>query len=402
MKTYDEVVGFDYTNAEEWRSFIKNQILPLYESISKIVKLRESIEELLSDNLSDLIRNNSNIKQILLSGVDENGDYKPNSLARIYREFLGVSINTKEWVSLSKQPGIDAAEYIKCNFTDNPFLQFVKDIKEIIDRLLSLAEIGEKWIEKNEVKEILENPGKIVNELKDIYTRLISISANHCYFTFFTINTRCIPRYYIEQAYPKLKDKFDEIVEFLGLEPKFIPYVKEEEIKRKYTLWGHKENEFADLVYKLNGIIWEYFGKEEFREVCELIAVFRDLKQEYLKKIDENLFRVDWRFPDYINPHMWGGSGRPYWHREYEIDGLWLGKCYEVPSWSKYSEREVEFEGKSLTELFNDISPALFLGYMGYYDEKYVEHQYPPLFKSVFKYTLMIRDNRLRIRREES
>ena len=98
---------------------------------------------------------------------------------------------------------------------------------------------------------------------------------------------------------------------------------------------------------------------------------------------------------------MWGGSGRPYWYREYEIDGIWLDKCYEVPSWSNRSEREVEFEGKSLTELFNDISPALFLGYIGYYDEKYVEHKYPALFRSVCKYAIIIRGNRLRVRREE-
>jgi len=398
MKTYDEVVGFDYTNAEEWQSFVKNQVLPLHRSISKVVKLRKSLEELFSNNLSDLIRNNTNIKQILLGGVDENGDYKPNSLARMYRKFLGISVNTKEWVSMSKQPGIDAAEYIKCNFTDTPFLQFVKDIKEIVDRLLYLVEISDEEVKDDEIRDILENPEKIVNELKKIYIGLVGISANHSYYTFFTINTRCIPRYYIERAYPKLKDKFEEVAEFLGLEPKFVPDIKEEKIKRNYTLWGHKENGFADLLYELNRIIWEYFGREGFRRACELIALFRDLKQEYLKKIiDEKLFReLAWRFPDYINPHMWGKSKSPYWHREYEIDGLWLDKCYEVPSWSNHGERKVKFEGKSLTELFSDISPALFLGYICYYDEKYYAH-----FESVHMYTLIIRGNRLRIKKEE-
>ena len=285
MKTYDDVVGFDYTNAEEWRSFVKNQILPLHERISKIVKITENIEELLSNNISDVIRNNTYVKQMLLGGVNENGDYKPNSLAKIYREFLGISINTKEWISLSKQPGIDAAEYIKCNFADTPFLQLVKDVKEIVDRLISLAEISDKGIKDDEIKDVLENPEKIVDDLKEIYARSVSISANHSYYTFFTINTRCIPRYYIEQAYPKLKDKFEEVIESLGLEPKFIPDIKEEEIKRCYTLWGHKENGFADLIYRLNGIIWKSFGKEEFRKICELIAVVRDLKQEYLEEL---------------------------------------------------------------------------------------------------------------------
>ena len=400
MKTYDDVISFDYTNTEEWRNFVKSQILPLHKSISKIVKLRENIEESLSNNLSDLIRNNTNIKQILIGGVDENGDYKPDSLARVYKEFLGVSINTREWVFLCKQPGIDTAESIKCNFADTPFLQLVKDIKEIIEKLFLLIEIDSQEISKNEVKddeikEILENPEKIVGELKTIYDSLVSISANHSYHTFFIINTRCIPRYYIEQAYPKLKDRFEEVSEFLGLEPKFVPVVKEGEIKRNPTLWGHKEDGFAALIYKLNGIIWGHFEKEEFRKIFEFVAIVRNLKQEYCEKMNRKLSEIDWSFPNYISPNMNGGGGSPYWYREYEIDGIWLSKCYEEPSWSRYSEREVEFDGKSLIELFNDISPALLLGKI-YYEEK-ISYAYDDA-KYLEHYTLTIMGNRLRIR----
>ncbi|RLI76623.1 hypothetical protein DRP04_12465, partial [Archaeoglobales archaeon] len=293
------VVGFDYTNAEEWRSFVKNQILPLHKSISKIVKLRESLEELLSNDLSDLIRNNINIKRMLLGGVDENGDHKPNSLAKMYREFLGVSINTKEWVSLSKQPGIDAAEYIKCSFTDTPLLQFVKDIKEIVYGLLSLAEVDREEVKDDEIKDLLENPEKIVNELREIYTRLVGISANHSYYTFFTINTRCIPRYYIEQAYPKLKDKFEEVAEFLGLEPKFVPHIKEEKIKRNYTLWGHKEKGFADLLYRLNRAVWNFWNKA--KNIIEAIAKVKDLKEEYYERVEKMLIKIQWEFPTYLH-----------------------------------------------------------------------------------------------------
>jgi len=368
MKTYDEVVGFDYTNAEEWWSFVRNQILPLHKSISKIVKLRENLEKLLSNDLSDLIRNNANIKQILLGGVDENGNYKPNSLARMYKEFLGVSINTKEWVSLSKHPSIDAAEYIKCNFAETLFLQFVKSIKEIIDRLLSLAEIDEEEIKDDEIRDLLENPEKIVIELREIYTQLTGISANHSYYTFFTINTRCIPRYYIEQAYPKLKDKFEEVAEFLGLEPKFIPDIKEGEIKRNYTLWGHKENGFADLLYKLNGIIWEFFEKEEYRNVFEQITIAKGLRQRYYDRVKNLLDRFEWKFPSYVRrsdppntQHISGVSG-PYYYT-YQITGMMLTSYL----WYGISERGNYWNGSencniSLLQLFNDLSPCLFFG----------------------------------------
>ena len=366
MKTYDEVVGFDYTNAEEWQSFVRNQILPLHKSISKVVKLRKSLEELLSNDLSDLIRNSTNIKQILLGGVDENGDYKPNSLARIYKEFLGVSINTKEWVSLSKQPGIDAAEYIKCNFTDTPFLQFVKDIKEIVDRLLYLAEIDEEEVKDDEIEDILENLGKIVNELKDIYTRLIGISANHSYYTFFTINTRCIPRYYIEQAYPKLKYKFEKVAEFLGLEPKFIPDIKEGEIKRNYTLWGHKENGFADLLYRLNEIIWRHFSERSFdnpyffREKLKLLYGLPDLKEKYTEKVERSL--GSWKLDNLTIPNEEPVNFHE-WDVEYylEVKNALIVRYYNTYSdrYYKKIDRRIELP---LFEVMDKMAPALFVG----------------------------------------
>ena len=366
MKTYDEVVGFDYTNAEEWQSFVRNQILPLHKSISKVVKLRKSLEELLSNDLSDLIRNSTNIKQILLGGVDENGDYKPNSLARIYKEFLGVSINTKEWVSLSKQPGIDAAEYIKCNFTDTPFLQFVKDIKEIVDRLLYLAEIDEEEVKDDEIEDILENPEKIINELKDIYTRLVGISANYSYYTFFTINTRCIPRYYIEQAYPKLKYKFEKVAEFLGLEPKFIPDIKEGEIKRNYTLWGHKENEFADLLYRLNEIIWRHFSERSFdnpyffREKLKLLYGLPDLKEKYTEKVERYL--GSWKLENLTIPNE-EPVNLHEWDVEYylEVKNALIVRYYNTYSdrYYKKVDRRIELP---LFEVMGKMAPALFVG----------------------------------------
>lgn len=390
MKTYDDVVGFDYTSTEEWLNFIRNQVLPLHRSITKIVKLRRRLEELLRHNLHDLIKGSENIRQILLGGVDENGDYKPNSLAKVYKEFLGVSIDTKEYVSLSKH-GVDVAEYIKKpNFTKTTFLELIEEARKITSKLLPLAGVNAGEAEDSEIKDILEDPEKIVKELSEIYTRLVSISANHSYHTFFTINTRCIPRYYIERAYPKLKEKFEEVAKFLGLKPLFTPDTKEEEIRRGYTLWGHKEGGLADLLYELNKIIWEYFKKEEFRKIWELFTDARDLEREYLIEIESALDGINWKFPDYINPHSWRDYDKgPYWHEEYEIDGVWLSKCYEVPSWQSRKEREVKFEGRSLIELFNDISPALLLGYISY---KHRCH--------ILKYSLAIKGNRLSITTE--
>ncbi len=369
MRTYNEVVGFDYTSGEEWQDFVRKQMLPLHKSISKVIKLRERIEQLLGYNLSDLIKNNTSIRKILLGGINEKGEYRPNSLAKIYKEIFGISINPKEWVALGKQPGIDASEYIKCDISDTRFLQFIETIKECVDRLLSLVEVSNPEVDEDEIQEILENPEGIMDELKAIYTHLINISANHSCHTFFILNIRCIPRYYIEQAYPKLKDKFEGLTEFLGLEPKFVPDVKEEEIKRDYTLWGHKENGFASLLYRLNRLIWEHFetpmrGWREnpysFRNGLQ--ALFQDipnLKENYIKKVERIL--GNWKLENLklcdekpVNLHEWDVK---YY---LEISGSLIIRYFNTYSNSYYKkvDRRVELP---LFEVINKMSPALFV-----------------------------------------
>lgn len=92
-ENYDYAIGFDYTNADEWLDFVKKQILPLQKPISEIIKLRGNIKQLFDNNFSGLIKDDINIQQILLGGIDEDGKYKPNSLAKLYKETLVMSLS---------------------------------------------------------------------------------------------------------------------------------------------------------------------------------------------------------------------------------------------------------------------------------------------------------------------
>ena len=247
-------------------------------------------------------------------------------------------------------------------------MQLVKDIKEIIDKLLPLAEISEKEVEDSEINEILENPEKIVDELKTIYDSLVNISANHSYHTFFIINTRGIPRYYIEQAYPRLKDRFEDVSEFLGLEKKFFLDVKEGKIKRDYTMWGHKENGLAYLIYKLNGILWLYFEKEEFRKLFELITSnAEDLRQKYYENAKKSLDGIGWKFPDYVQitndytqSHYYIISGLMLVERRFRIRDIRRDRNRNN-YWYDTNDYKQSDENKSLLKLIDDLSPALFI-----------------------------------------
>jgi len=53
MESYDEVVGFDYTDENEWKNWIREKFLPLHKQLSIILKLRESLENILKTNLKE-------------------------------------------------------------------------------------------------------------------------------------------------------------------------------------------------------------------------------------------------------------------------------------------------------------------------------------------------------------
>ena len=177
---------------------------------------------------------------------------------------------------------------------------------------------------------------------RDHYLQLLM--SKHNYHIFFIMSTRKITQKYIEFAYPKVNTCFDELMEFIELERYFIPDVKKDSIKRAYTLWSHKENGFADYVYKLNKIIWWYFEKEDFRKTLECIFnQVPDLQHEFANISEKSLS---------------GGEDK--------LTGIWAyyfttgdGMSLEM-YWGNSSS--FNCEGTiNLFELLDTISPKLFL-----------------------------------------
>ncbi len=261
MKNYDNIIGFDYANIEEWKKFVKDEFLPLYNLILKLIKLRQYFKGLPNDNFLNLFRINKKIKEIFLGGLNQDEEYNPNSIANLYKEVLGISLNINEWIVYSKQKGIDSLDYVKIIFTKPKFLTFIKEIKNIMEKIFKIERIIPTEIFQEDIKKFLDNPIFLFNELKTMYSLIVNISATYNYHTFFLLNIYNIPRFYIEMAYPKLKDRFNELSKFFGIEQKYD--LKTHTHKIDYTIWGHKEKGFADLVFSLNNIIWNYLSKTE-------------------------------------------------------------------------------------------------------------------------------------------
>ena len=364
MESYDEIIGFDYSDENAWKRWAREKFLPLHNQFSIILKLREHLENILKTNLKEALSQES-IKEILLGGITKDGEYAQNSLAKLYKDALGISTNPKEWVAYCRAELNPVENGIQCKFEDTSFLTFITEMKELIEEVLSKMEIEPQGVEDKEIEEIVNSPEKILEIIREIYRSIVSISANHDYHMFFILNTCCIPRFFIEKAYPKLKENLEKVAEVLELEEKFVPNINDEKVKRDYTLIGHKENGLAHLLYMLNRKIWERtVGIKAF----ELIAETKDLKKQYRENIKHTLERIGFEKPKYIwisDPpgiqHTSGYSGP--WYYTYYIEEIMLIQ-YHKHGWSSkghyYSEtRECNIP---LFQLMNDVSAALFLG----------------------------------------
>ncbi|MHA1874118.1 MAG: hypothetical protein ACTSVB_08390 [Candidatus Heimdallarchaeaceae archaeon] len=365
MESYDEIVGFDYTDENEWKNWIREKFLPLHKQLSIILKLRESLENILKTNLKEAFSQRYT-QEILLGGITKEGEYPQNSLAKLYKDALGIYINPKEWVAYCRT-GLNPVENgIECKFEDTSFLAFITEIKELVEKVLSKIGVELQNVEDKEIKEIVNSPEKILEIIKEIYKSIISISANYDYHMFFVLNTRCIPRFFIEKAYPKLEENLEKVAEVLELEEKFVPDIDDEKIKRNYTLIGYKENGLAYLLFRLNKETWKTMAEIK---IFELIGItLSDPRKNYLEKVKNSFEKLGWKKPEYIHisdppgsQHVSGYSGP--WYYTYYVEGIIITRYHER-GWSARGNyyNDTHECNIPLLQLMNDTSPALFLG----------------------------------------
>jgi len=362
MQSYDIIEGFEYWNPEAWRKFIKDYIIPLRNSAVILLKLKDHILKTAGigdkTTLSEIEKRRSDILPFLLGGIKEDGEYTDNSLAKLVKLTLGIYINPKEWINLEKEEGIRAFDYVYVKNENTTFLEFLKKMDEISSRILNIIGEEPKDIQEKEIEEIIKKPEKMLEIIREIYIKWLQVSANHNYYTFFTISTRTLPFKYMIAAYPKLQHDFDNLKEFLGLAKIFEPKIEEKIKKDEYTVWSHSENGLCDSIYKLNHTIWYYFTNENVKNVFSYVSTtIRNLWEEYVQKVKQKLGEVGWNFPEYL---------KKLWHDVvayfFTISGLLLtnvGLRYLTSRGYGYVKRECSI---SLLNLLDDLSPALFLG----------------------------------------
>lgn len=305
MQNYDEIINFNYLNLDDWKNYAKKYIIPLFQISDVFLKLRNSLEGRLKNNAKEEFNSNENIREILLGGVSEQGNYESNSLARIYKRSLGIKIPRYDWIYY-KRLGLEPFDQgVKCEFNDTVFLFFVEKIKIISSEILRLLSIQESQ-PNDDLTNILGTPERILDFIKDFYVSILNFSANYNQQTFFVINTYCSLKFYLIKAYPKLEGSFHLIKEFLGLEEKVAFSIDTDENGKDYTIWGHSEEGLADKIYELQQLLEEFFNfttssidipeqekfysRDKFNYLIELVIQNPvNLRKEYYNRVKESI-----------------------------------------------------------------------------------------------------------------
>jgi len=355
MSSYEQIEGFEYWNKEAWKKFVNDYVLPIHTLSSKLLKLREEIvsrtEGRKLSNLED-----SNLLKFLLGGINEEGDYEKNSLASFIKNAFGIYVDPKQYVALAKG-GIDPNEYVKVEVsTETEFVKFLRNISSLSSQIVS--KVGLETAEVKEVEELIKEPEKILEVLRELYEKVLQVTANYNYYTFFTVSTRNLPFFYLTKAYPKLKEKFDELREFLGLGVIFKPETEVQEIKEECTIWSHAKEGLCDLIFNLNDSIWKniYSSSNLLPTFSFVSPSFKDLKKEYLNKVEEKLKLVGWKIFSITR-------GETLYHCDFSISGIVVKVGYISPKSVEEDFRNY-YNGKGLSYVLNDFSPALFLSYL--------------------------------------
>lgn len=366
---YDTIQDFRYWDVKAWKGYIKEYVRPIHESTATLLKLRDELSPYIGSSLNSVREADERLLPFFIGGIDEDGNYWERSLAKLIRLMFGIYVEPREFSGTVAMAGEEGFREVKVIEEEEKlsFLRLIRGLNKFSGDALQKA--GIEVEEPETVDEILQNPNKLLDVLKELYKACISFSANHNYYTLFIVSTASIHWGYLLTAYPKLYEHFEKIRDFLGLEPIFAP----ETDSKYYTIWGHRAGGIADDLYGMQMGLWAFFDFEDLlKDSKEIEEVFKyitskpeNLTEEYLKRTKALVREEEISFSK-------NKDSRFYLKNKYRltIRGLWITSwpneflinTYPAESKRYIIEREYSKPKIPLIDFLDRISPWLFLG----------------------------------------
>jgi hypothetical protein len=172
-----------YWDRDSWRSYLKNDVLPLYGSTLTILGLwRELRDRAHGKLLSEVIKEVPSLEQVFVGGSSPPEKYEEDSLALAYKRLFGTSIKLREYYFL-KQHGKEPKT--PCTVEPTPVVSYVDHISVLLERILARAcklnlltqsdvqNIRES--SREAIEEILKEPIKILEKFADFLNKALNI-----------------------------------------------------------------------------------------------------------------------------------------------------------------------------------------------------------------------------------
>ncbi|MHA1757416.1 MAG: hypothetical protein ACTSVV_11640 [Promethearchaeota archaeon] len=281
MTSYDDIVEFNYLDMNEWEKYIQDYLVPIYKVASLFYEFNLYLKNEVLINLKDYFNNNENVKKLLLGGVNEKGEFVNISLAECIEKIFGIEFDRRNYLyyeSIGENPFENDISLIH---KDTLFILFVKKIKEKIENIFNLVSVEKPKINHKEINDIINNSNKIIDLLANLYTNITKFSANYNQQTFFIKHFYCTPFFYILEAYPKLKINlnFNKLREILKLKEIYVPPLRNEKLKKKYTIWGYKSKGLGDLIFSLQEFFENFHNYNEYPEI--ILKDYTSMKNDF-------------------------------------------------------------------------------------------------------------------------
>jgi hypothetical protein len=382
-----KATDFDYTDAGRWRPYFSNRVRDFAEEAKALHTFRQELVRKCDGMPFDELQEQWDYSQVLLGGVDENGEYRERSLAKLYKELLGLQFtDLKDVVEKQRQ---DISPSTKVVVDGTPFTEFVAEAAEEAETILQQAqendviydlEVGVEY----DFYDLLSDQENFTELLEDFLYRLQGLLPNYNDRALFVWTLPKTTNRYLSVAYPKLKDReqWEWLDDKLGLEPVFVPDIDEtgdkvKEREQQYTVYDYRDNSIGGSLVGFYQLVWDAFDGEVRESLRVAFPDVPNFRKEFLEEAHDKLDDIGWNTPNRLNfdlsgeedsLRLVGNDGKYSGNRgdskkaEYRVSGVRLDQFnytgYNTSGNRSSGTRECNL---SLLQVLDELSPGLFL-----------------------------------------
>jgi len=373
---YDKQIEYHSDNA--WKRYISIDLGELYRCVDGFLNLRDLVIRQISDKTIGQLIEESNIwRDVFFGGfkADESNPYYENALARFYDECFGIGVeNINSIISRLKEGSSleSATEDIKPKIKEET--QIVKKLSELRPKLEAIYKMLSGIVDKPDAKEYrIDDSFFGLNALKDVLNAGKRLLPLYNPLSFFIMSIYSIPRFYIEDAYPKLfKDETKKVLEKYDIRiVKLLePDLRDEKIRNERAVIGLSNGCVGYLIrdvildiyslFQIDSLVKFFNVEDEFAKFVKINAgkLRESMVVDQFLEIINKIRSTDWT--EYIEPQRCKvfNNFRFYYAYKYGQDQSHRGKI-------ESGIVRIGYDGKiklNYTEFFAFLAPIMFLG----------------------------------------